>query len=650
MHAARLPRKLPIEPCAFALCVLVVFGAYAWLARFGIDLVDEGYFMDLAGRVMHGQLPYRDFDTYYTPGLFYLDAAVFGLFGVSVIPARLVMIGIRVGCEVLLYRLGRRVMPPVFAALPPLVLAAMDLSSESHPGWPALLGTLLMVDALAACTTSRARLVLAGVAAGLAFAFKQNVGAFALLGGIGYLVLQPRAGSGGAVLVARLAYAAGVLLAVRWLLAPAYNELLAVSLWLPLLATIVLLMRWRGPVTLPRTARAWAHAFWVGADSLMVDGAWFALGAAAISAAWVLPLVAALGIDHTPFALFTGDVQQGALAWPLDGLPLGAPTLAFSVVWLTVGLAAVLRRPDRRLLGWLLAASLVSLLVLLLPTRAAALDPLTIKPEAFPRLDWLDLEYGSLYLYLPALAAWGGVLVLLRRLAAGCPRPPPAIVCYLLVGVLAELAFYPRADTTHAILAGAPLLIVGAWVLWCVHRSLSKAVSDVGQAALFGALLLVPAAAAGPHLYLRYLGLAHPEPVASAPAYVSLDLERAPVLVAQPLADDLRGVVDYIQQGTPPGQAFFAYPVDPLANVLVDRPNPTRFDHLMPGALSAGDLLQVVEALQSSRPRYILWDHAAVVFWNTDRPNRLLSDYIWRCYRQVATFHLFLILERASCD
>jgi hypothetical protein len=148
---------------------------------------------------------------------------------------------------------------------------------------------------------------------------------------------------------------------------------------------------------------------------------------------------------------------------------------------------------------------------------------------------------------------------------------------------------------------------------------------------------------------VRYLSLAHPEPISSPPAYEPLGLARAPVLVAQPLAGDLNGVVAYIRQGTPPGEPFFAYPVDPLANVLVDRPNPTRFDHLMPGALSPQDLQQVVNALEASRPRYILWDHAAVVFWHTDEPNRLLSDYIWRCYQQVATYHLFLILERANC-
>ena len=58
------------EVLGVALMVLGFFAAYAWSAQFWIDPVDEGYFLDLADRVQHGALPYRDFATYYTPGVF----------------------------------------------------------------------------------------------------------------------------------------------------------------------------------------------------------------------------------------------------------------------------------------------------------------------------------------------------------------------------------------------------------------------------------------------------------------------------------------------------------------------------------------------------------------------------------------------------
>src|SRR3984893_429273 len=47
--------------------------------RVGIDDLDEGYFVQQGMRVLHGQIPYRDFQTLYTPGLLYVHAGLFGL-------------------------------------------------------------------------------------------------------------------------------------------------------------------------------------------------------------------------------------------------------------------------------------------------------------------------------------------------------------------------------------------------------------------------------------------------------------------------------------------------------------------------------------------------------------------------------------------
>jgi hypothetical protein len=57
----------------------------------------------------------------------------------------------------------------------------------------------------------------------------------------------------------------------------------------------------------------------------------------------------------------------------------------------------------------------------------------------------------------------------------------------------------------------------------------------------------------------------------------------------------------------------------------------------------------VVDTLESTQPRYVLWDHFGVTHWETDPANRVLSDYIWRCYAVAATFDLYLVLERHAC-
>src|SRR5215208_4429936 len=129
--------------------VVGVFAAYAWSGRFWIDPVDEGYFLDLAERVLNGAVPYRDFATYYTPGIFYLFAATLKVFGIGLLPVRYLMAGLHAVCALLLYRLTRRVAPWPIALMPFLVVAAIDhwpIEPEPHPSWPAMVLCLLTME------------------------------------------------------------------------------------------------------------------------------------------------------------------------------------------------------------------------------------------------------------------------------------------------------------------------------------------------------------------------------------------------------------------------------------------------------------------------------------------------------------------------
>ena len=145
----------------------------------GIDDLDEGYFAQQALRVVHGQVPYRDFDSLYTPGLLYLHAAVFGaLGGPSLLGVRLVALLGRACIGGLMYVLGRAFARPAWAVAAPLfLLIALDAAPERwepHPGWPSTALALLSV-----CLFPRHPLAAGGVA-GLSFAFKQNTGLLVL--------------------------------------------------------------------------------------------------------------------------------------------------------------------------------------------------------------------------------------------------------------------------------------------------------------------------------------------------------------------------------------------------------------------------------------------------------------------------------------
>src|SRR5215471_6105356 len=176
--AARLGRH---ERIGVGLMVGVVVLIYAWSGHVWVDVVDEGYFLDLGQRVAEGALPYRDFSTYYTPGLFYLFAVAFKVFGAHLLVIRYLMALLRGVCALLLYVLARRVAPWQLAWVPFAIVAALDawpIEAEPHPSWPALVAGLLTLELIARHAESgRLRwLAAAGATAGVAYVFKQNVG------------------------------------------------------------------------------------------------------------------------------------------------------------------------------------------------------------------------------------------------------------------------------------------------------------------------------------------------------------------------------------------------------------------------------------------------------------------------------------------
>lgn len=635
------------EWAAVLVAAAVMFAVYAWSGRYWLDMIDEGYFVYLGFRVHAGDLPYRDFDTYYTPGIFYLFAWMFDLFGVSVDPIRVLMSGMRVAWALVLYLLARRVAPWPFALLPFVIVAAVDTAPvfpEPHPAWPSMLATFATMEVIARHQLSgKLRwLILAGALAGVAMAFKQNIGAFVVLAIGGYLLLHPRPETGRLLILGRFGYLLLLAAAATLLLLPGLSALLAVALLFPILVTLGLL----GWSSWQQTR---VQGWMAGLAPLIVDG--LAAGAPfmLVTLAWLAPLTVALGMRGVPWGLFVGQVNQGALILPLDPPSPATPLVVVAAIWAPLALALLGGRralPSRNtMIGIGVGAVVASVLVQFVPLGGPPEKPLVEDPTFYPWLGYLSDELGALFLYVPALAAWAGLAMLAVNIFRG--RPAGMLGWYLLAGSLAALSLYPRVDTIHAMFAGPPLMIVGAAALALAHRTLAGRSSLAVQALVYAGLLLLPAASVAPHVYWRYVTIVHSDPRSpTPPRYVDLGLERAQVRLPEHIASSVRGAVEFVQAGTPPGAPFFAYPVDPLFHFLADRPNPTRFNHFIAGALTPSDLQDVIADLDRAKPRYILWDHGGATYFKTELTNRVLHDYIWSCYAQVENFTPYLLLER----
>jgi hypothetical protein len=183
----------------------------------GFNLLDEGFVLHVAERVLQGQVPYRDFFTQLTPGAFLALAAVFSVTGPSVLVGRWVTVVIGLLITALLYLGGRRVLSRPTAALTALAFPVWGIGQGwfyPNYSWFALAGCMVALECTlravapapfrtpgsgrpvgpAPHTHHSARPALlwataAGLACGVAAFCKQNMGLFALLGLAGAVFL-----------------------------------------------------------------------------------------------------------------------------------------------------------------------------------------------------------------------------------------------------------------------------------------------------------------------------------------------------------------------------------------------------------------------------------------------------------------------------
>jgi len=637
-----------LEELLAILCLFVVVCIDVALLRVGLDAMDEGYFVEQATRALRGDLPYRDFDSLYTPGLLYLHAALFGVLGEThVLVPRMVGLIARVLLAGGLYVVCRPLARPIFAILPGLyVLVGLDqvpLTWEPHPGWPSAALTVLAAWAFGrlprlSVGQHRYWLLLIGALSGLVFAFKQNAGVFLILALVAFAVWQgvdaTKTSVTRALRAMQVALLTAVVLATAWLVRPSDSEIVALYFLVPLGAAGVATL-WGSAVSADgRALGSWVRVvLWVG------------LGWALVTLPWLVALVVALEGRLDLLKGFVGAVDHSLLWHPLIG-PSGGAWAALVGAAVAALLALRVRQRVAPLCaalalvvvfaasGVLLTAEpgeTIVLAALMAPGRAATGLPIVLPVTCILAGAWLSLRSP------PTLARWQ-----LRWLT--------------VAGALTFLTQYPRMDDVHlAWSAGLPLA-TGAVVLGHLHTALAArwALGQLGRVVLVAVLVLVPAASVLPglaergHEFVDVAQAGHLMPRLEATTTVTSVPSAAGVIVTDEQSATLLAAIRFVQAHTAPGEPIFVYPSSPLVYVAVERPNPTRFSHLYPGAASPEELQSIIATLERTPVRVVVVSGEELAFWGPPAGNEPLEEYLSQSYGEIARFGPYRVLLRAQ--
>jgi HEAT repeat protein len=592
------------------LAVLVAAAAY-FLAfvPYGFYLEDEGTMLYQIARTHAGEIPYIDFHTGYTPGLFYVNAWLFDAFGVDVIALRIGLALVNALAAALLFALTRRVAPPAWAFVATLVYVAFlpffggEFASFNipYPSWYVTLlwivSTLLLVRYR---ETGRWRdLLLAGVAAGGCFCFKPNGGAFALAaGGLGILVLRSADG----VAQQRLA-AAGC---------AAFGLAVAALFGFSLLSfeTAIFTLPWL--VLALGLARRPAPAAHRPVSAVIAEGAILGVGFALPTLPWLVWLKLRMPTSEflREVLLIGGDVQQVySIPYPLPewwALALAVALVALAAVPLALGRGFGTRRG----IGWSAGiASGVALVAFALFARM---------PEGLALSIIWQLENAAFYLVPLSLMA--AVVWLVRT--RGAETGAAALVVVSGLAMLEQMN--PRPDFMHLIM-GVPVAVAVVAFVGARVAADWRGVGGVGRL-VAGTLLVVPLVVGA----LRVgSNLGRPVGMDRVTGAVAFGVEAS---VGQDLAS-LARVVEFISARTRADEPVFGFPAMAAVNFLTGRPNPVRHDYFFPGRPAHSEEARVVAELAAVRPAYVVTLNDRFGFFQ-EAPTYyfLLRDYLRRAY------------------
>ncbi len=640
-------RTIAISIAAFLLG-LIYFGLFL---TYGINLDDEGTILYQIERTLDGQTPYIDFHIGYTPATFYFHALLMKLFGVSVIPIRIVLALVNSAALAGMTLIAARLTVWWFAPLPALIYM---VSIPVHGGefaafnipYPAWYTTMLFVWSMYFMlrfgeSGRRGWLIAGAFLAGLNFAYKPNAGLFNLAAAsFAMLATIPfsEVATAGLERSLRRPLWWGLWVATLggvWFVFAGNGGLIELRIFLLPITLGALLVAWRALVTPPAPGNP---GFIASATSLLGT-------VLLVNLPWIVPVFMLLG--PTRFAsdvLFigTGFEQFYYIEHPPVFALTGVVVLGF-VVLAALARMAVARRWPTDVMSVIAIAG--AGLCLWWVSRVA------LMPQGF--LEAIRSEYEARILAVTLAINLAGLAAFARTIGIGEEtRIESSRVGTVVIGALAMyLQLYPRTDFTHWVQAAPLSLVLGTVVLAGVAKAWAAAVAG-RRRALAMAVCVTPVIAV---IVLR----AAPGIVAAfdldgwrlhrAP-HVELGLDRAPVwinAVRQERYRSLASMVGYLSENTTTDEPVFVFPNLDIVSFLSDRHNPTRHGYFYPEWPGRDVEAEVTSELMARPPRLtLLLRMHALFFMKAPVYYYTLRDFINSNYSSAFTIGPYHLVER----
>lgn len=536
------------------------------------DPDDEGSLAQSAERVLHGDVPHRDFDELYTGLLTYFHAGAFALGGPRLLVLRFPLFIVTLGWVAALFAVTRRVTPPAGAAALTLLALVWSVPNNSvpMPSWYNLFLATFGVLALTRWIEDRRPrwLILAGSLGGLSFLVKLS-GLFFLGGAVFFLLAASQVGGPAARLSARLvAVRAAITLSLGfvafglWRAIAPLNDLRGVLHFvLPagLLAAGLTVAEWSSE---PVKARA-------RIDAIVRVTVPFALGAVLTIGLYALAVASAGALDDTIRGVFVTSFRRMNHA-------VMRPPEAFWIVAVAPLLLLLRPRADFASPAW--RGRAVALGLVLAGALAAA------SAVYFPN----QIIRQSLRGLTPILGLAAGIVVALPAARLGWPPERRMLVVLLTsIAVFTSLIQFPFASQTYFLYVAPVIFLATAAVVRGFGRvPVAMQMTVVTFYFAYALLQVLPGSPSGFSLWRQKRA----EPV-------RLDLARGGVRVPPGDAAVYEALVPLMRKHAAVGETIWAGPDAPEVYFLAGVRNPTRrlYDFLDPTASDPAALLALLD-------------------------------------------------------